>query len=233
MKCAIHQPQFLPWAGYLHKIGAADVFVFLDNVQYKKNEFQNRNKLRVGGAAQWVTVPVSFRFGDTIRQARVAADVPWRRKLRHTVEMNYRKAPFYDRYAPPLFALVDRAWDSLADINEATVRWLLDVFELHRDLRVASAMPPFSSDPTGRLIEICRHVGADTYLSGAGGKGYLDEAQFARAGLRLEYQAFAPPVYPQHKLRGDEPDFIPYLSALDGLLNCGGGAAGRRALGLE
>ncbi|HAS83112.1 MAG TPA: hypothetical protein DCS43_10680 [Verrucomicrobia bacterium] len=230
MKCAIHQPQFIPWLGYLHKIQAADVFVFLDDVQFKKNEYQNRNRMRVGGMSQWITAPVQFRFGDCLNAVQLSDEPKWRGKLLRTLEVNYAKTPFFAAYMPGFADLIQRPWPNLAELNIACVEWLMNVFEMDRNaVRRSSRMDGLRDDPTLRLIDICRQVGADTYLSGAGGRHYLDIDRFATEGLTLEFQTFEHPVYPQHPHKGE---FVPYLAALDGLFNVGGGMQGRRLLGL-
>lgn len=219
MKCAIHQPQFLPWLGYLHKIGSVDVFVFLDNVQFKKNEFQNRNRIRIENRPGWITVPVSFKFGDTLRATAIADDPKWRRKMCSTIEQNYGRAPYFKKYGPELIELLGREWDNLADLNQAATEWLAGCFEINTRMLVCSEMPDFSPDPTQRLIDICRHVEADTYLSGAGGRDYLNEASFEKAGIKLEFQNFLHPVYPQ--CYNESSVFIAHLSSIDALFNCG------------
>lgn len=240
MKCAIHQPQFLPWLGYLHKINSVDVFVFLDNVQFKKNEFQNRNKIRVGDEARWITVPVSFKFGDALNDIMIAEDSKWHRKMCSTIEHNYGKAPLFDAYGPELIQLLGRPWTKLAELNRATVEWLMECFGIQTKVLVCSEMPDFNSEPMGqgdggsatqRLIDICRHVGADMYLSGAGGRDYLDSTKFEDSAIKLEFQNFLHPVYPQcYSHTGC--DFISHLSAIDGLFNCGGGTEGIKKLNL-
>lgn len=231
MKCAIHQPQFLPWLGYLHKISSVDVFIFLDNVQFKKNEFQNRNRIRVGDEARWITVPVTFRFGDTIRQTRIAAHPKWRRKMCLTIEQNYSKIFYFKTYGAEFIELIGRDWNNLAELNQATVEWLMKCFEIHTKSLVCSEMPEFNSEPTQRLIDICRYIGADIYLSGAGGREYLDVAKFEEAGIKLEFQDFLHPVYSQC-YKDERTGFISHLSAIDGLFNCGGGTEGRKKLNL-
>jgi len=213
MICAIHQPQFIPWLGYFDKIRQADVFVFLDNVQFKKNEFQNRNRILTPQGPRWLTVPVSFRFGDPINGVRVPPDTRWRKKMVRTVEQCYRKAPGFDVCFPTFSELImDVTWESLAELNIATVLWLMELLDLHTPTVRASDLEPLEDDPSGRLIDICRKVGADTYLSGAGGREYLDAARFAEAGVNLRFQHFEHPVYRQ----GDAFDeFVPNLSALD------------------
>lgn len=229
MKCAIHQPQFLPWLGYLSKINSADVFVFLDNVQFKKNEYQNRNKIRVGDEAKWITVPVSFTFGDTIRQVRIAGDPRWHRKLHMTIEHSYGKAPYFARFAPGLLDVLDQTWENLADLNQATVEWLMKCFEIKTKVLVCSNLPEFSPDPTQRLVDICKYAGADTYLSGAGGRNYLDVKAFENAGIKLEFQEYLHPEYPQCYSSGG---FLSHLSAVDALFNCGGGVEVAKQLNL-
>ncbi len=227
MICAIHQPQFLPWLGYLQKIHASDVFVILDTVQFKKNEYQNRNRIRVGDDTCWLTVPVSFNFGDTLVQTRIGNVPKWRKKLLRTIELNYAKCPYLNVFLPELTDVLSGEYANLSEINIATVRWLMRCFEIDTPLRIASEMTSFSDDPTKRLVDICRHLNADTYLSGAGGRDYLDIPQFAEAGVKLEFQDFRHPVYPQHNARANQ-SFIPYLSAVDALFNCGGGARVRQ-----
>jgi len=234
MKCAIHQPQFLPWLGYLDKIASSDVFVFLDNVQFKKNEFQNRNRIRVGSEPKWLTVPVSFNFGDTIRATRIADDPRWRKKMSSTIEFNYSRTPFFGKYSSKLFDICNHDWADLATLNQATVLWLMECFEIPVKTLVCSELPDFSQDPTRRLIDICRHVGADTYLSGSGAREYLDMDSFKDSGITLEFQDYLHPVYPQCYTDGRKvTDFMSHLSAIDGLFNCGGGSAGKEILNIK
>lgn len=220
MICSIHQPQFLPWLGYLNKISISDVFVFLDNVQFKKNEYQNRNKIRCGNEARWLTVPVSFNFGDTLQETKVVHDNKWQKKMCMTIEQYYKKTPFFETYSPELFSIINRNWNNIAQLNQATAEWLLKSYDIKTKTLVCSQLPAFDPDPTMRLIDICRYVGADTYLSGAGGKDYLDHEKFESAGIKLTFQEFLHPTYEQCYSHG-ESEFISHLSAIDMLLNCG------------
>ncbi|MBN1674498.1 MAG: WbqC family protein [Kiritimatiellae bacterium] len=230
MICAIHQPQFLPWLGYLHKMNTADVFVFLDNVQFKKNEFQNRNRVLTPNGAQWLTVPVSFRFGDTLRNVKLAENVPWRRKVWRSLEQNYARAPHFGEFAPGLYDVLQRDYANLAEVNTATALWLRACFGIVTPTLVCSDLPEFDAEPTRRLIDICRHVEADTYLAGAGGRDYMDIGLFERSGLRLVFQDFLHPEYPQCY---SQHGFVSHLSAVDALFNCGGGEEARKPLNLD
>lgn len=229
MKCAIHQPQFLPWLGYLQKIRKADVFVFLDNVQFRKNEFQNRNRIPTARGARWITVPVSFRFGDTLSQVRVGGRARWNERLWRTLEHTYARASAFPQYSAELRDTLLRDWDVLSHLNAASVCWLMRCFGIDTPTLTASDMPPFDEERTQRLVDICRHVGADVYLSGAQARCYLEVERFRAAGMDVEFQDFRHPTYPQcHTGNG----FISHMSAVDGLFNCGGGQTGRRILDL-
>lgn len=215
MKVAIHQPQFLPWLGYLDKIDRADLFVLLDNVQFKKNEWQNRNRIRTAQGWQWVTVPVLHDFGQAIADVRINDKVDWRAKHLKALELHYARAAHRDRL-DGLRAIYGRPWDRLAELNVEVLRWLLREFGITTPLRRSSDMR-LPEEPTERLIEICRTVGATSYLAGAGAKDYMDFGKFDAAGIPVEPQEFRHPVYRQCY----EP-FVPGLSAIDLFLTCGG-----------
>jgi hypothetical protein len=229
MICAIHQPQFVPWLGHFQKIARADIFVFLDNVQFRKNEFQNRNRIGTEQGARWLTVPVSFHFGDTLREVKIAEGTRWEERLWKTLEQTYRKAPHFESHASGLRTILEQPWGDLAALNAATVRWLVECFGIETRIVTASELPPMSQDRTGRLVDICRHLGADTYLSGAQAQCYLDVSCFEAAGIAVEFQTYEHPVYPQVSC-GDA--FVSHMSAIDGLFNCGGGEEGRARLNL-
>jgi len=215
MVVSIHQPQYLPWLGYFDKIDRADVFVFLDNVQYKKNEWQNRNRIKTAQGSQWLTVPVLYHFPERILEVEINARVNWSRKHLQALRTNYAKARFFERWFPLFEALYKREWRRLVDLNVECVQCLTQALGIDTPLRIASEFE-LSEEPTERLIDLCRLVGADTYLAGSGGRAYMDLPRFEAAGIEVWFQAFDHPVYPQ--LFGE---FEPYLSIVDLLFNCG------------
>jgi hypothetical protein len=216
MKIAIHQPQFLPWLGYLEKVDRADLFVVLDSVQFKKNEWQNRNRIRTAQGSQWLTVPVLHNFGQRISDVRINQAADWRAKHLKSLEMHYAQAAHREPVLAGLRALYRQSWDRLADLNVAVIRWLLGEFGIATPLRLSSEMQ-LPEDPTERLIAICRSVGATSYLAGAGARDYMDFTKFEAVGIPIEVQDFHHPVYRQCY----EP-FMPGMSAIDLLLTCGG-----------
>ena len=124
MRVTIHQPQFLPWLGYLDKIDQADLFIALDSVQFKKNEWQNRNRIRTADGCQWVTVPVLHHFGQLVKDVRINQAVAWRSQHLRAIEMHYARAPFRDRYLPELRSVYKESWERLHELNMAVIRWL-------------------------------------------------------------------------------------------------------------
>lgn len=225
MKVTIHQPQFLPWLGYLDKIARADLFVVLDQVQFKKQEWQNRNRIRISHEWQWLTIPVLQRFGQRIDEVRVNRQVDWRRQHLRALTMHYAKAPYRDVALAGLRLIYETDWERLVDLNLAVIRWLLEIFQITTPIRLASELS-LRDHPTDRLIDICRELGAASYLAGPGAEHYLDRPRFEASGLRLELQQFRHPVYAQCYA-----PFIAGMSAMDLLMM--EGPSGFRMLVIE
>ncbi len=212
---AIHQPQFMPWLGYLDKMDSADCFILLDTVQYKKNEWQNRNRIKTAQGAQWLTVPVTYQFPARIEEVRVTDSANWRNKHWQALITNYAKAAFWKEHEGNVRALYDGEWERLSDVNRASIEWLRGAFGIATPMRWASELDA-EDEPTQRLIDLCRAVGADVYLAGADGRNYMDVERFARARIKVIFQEYEHPSYDQ--LFGT---FESHLSALDLALNCG------------
>jgi len=216
VKVAIHQPHYLPWLGYVAKWAAADRFIFLDTVQYEKNGWQNRNRIKTSQGPQWLTVPVQARLATAIRDVGVDAAQPWAARHLRAIELAYARAPHFARYRDGLGAFYARAWDRLAPLAAASAEWLARALGVTTPVALASALdlgPAPVKDATARLVALCRAVGADTYVAGRDGARYMDLAQFRTAGIAVEAQEYAHPVYAQ--LHGE---FVTGLSALDILL---------------
>jgi hypothetical protein len=217
MRVAIHQPQYLPWLGYFDKLDSADVFVILDTVQFKKHEWQNRNRIRTKGRDgwQWLTVPIIDRFPERIDLVEINGRNDWQRKHCHGLELHYGNAPHWTPVGPELLALLQRPWARICDLNVAVV----DLICRHLGIttrRVLASSLPACDEQTGRLIDLCRAVGGTQYLAGQGGQGYMDFSQFAAADIGVQVQAYRHPEYPQRYM-----PFVSHLSVVDLLFNCG------------
>jgi hypothetical protein len=222
MRIAIHQPHFLPWLGYLHRMASVDAFVLLDHVQFERRNYQNRTMIRMNGAQHWLTVPVVQRS----QQERIVdkeidngdgGERWWGPLCARTLQHTYGKAPFFREYGPALKALLETRHAKLVDVNQAGLDLLRDVFGVRTPL-IRSSEIGVSGARADLILEVCRKVNADVLLAGFGGsRGYLDVDEFARNGVRIEWHRFTHPVYPQP---GPQP-FLPGLSAIDMLFNAG------------
>ena len=215
MIVAVHQPQFMPWLGYFDKMDQADCFVLLDNVQFKKNEWQNRNKIKTSNGTQWLTVPVNYRFPQKISEVHLHEAGNWRRKHLQALRTNYSTAAFWKDAEEWLTAFYSQEWRELTAINGASIDWISEILDIGTPVRWASSMN-LRTDPTDRLLDICEEFGADSYLSGAGGRNYLQAERFAAVGVEVIFQEYAHPVYSQNS-----ENFESHLSAIDLVLNCG------------
>ena len=215
--CAIHQPNFFPWLGYFDKIRHADVFVFLDDVDFPRSgsgmgSWTNRVRIAVQGRPFWVGAPVS-RYGGRrrIKDVRIAPDPTWRSKLMRTLEVNYARAPMFRDAMTMLEPLINKDTDDLAAYNIEAIRTISRRLDLEtRFVRQSEATAEGAA--TGLLVSLTRTVGADVYLCGGGVQGYQKDELFEQAGVGLRYQNFAPRPY------GDARRFLPGLSVIDYLM---------------
>jgi hypothetical protein len=219
MIVSINQPAYLPWLGYFHRIAAGDAHVVLDHVQFEKNSFTNRNKVRTADGWCWLTVPLKTkgRFGDlAIRSVEIDNSTDWRAKHWKTLCQGYKRAPHFDEHAPFFEQVCRREWTLLSDLLRETTGYLLRVLGITTRILFSSDMN--SEGVKDELVlDLCRKTNADLYLSGALGKNYLREERFERAGIAVAYQQYRHPEYPQ----GKNGAFEPAMSIVDLLFNCG------------
>ena len=217
MIVGILQPGYLPWLGFFEQMYRSDVFVMYDDVQYDKHGWRNRNRIKSPNGVQWLTVPVLIKGQGKpeIRDVRINKAERWQKKHIRTIEQNYRKAPFYGEYFGDIEAILSKSWDFLIDLDVAMIDLLGGRLGLQREVLFSSDLK-ITGDRVERLVKICQSVNGTTFYEGESGKNYIDEGLFASAGIKVVYQQYKHPVYPQ--LYGE---FVPYLSAIDLLFNCG------------
>jgi len=213
---AIHQPNFVPWLGFFHKLAHANTFILLDTVQFSTGSYTNRAGVRFTEGAKWLTVPVKHHFGQLIRDVAIVQTEPWRATHLATLRMCYGKYPFFDE----VFPLAEKWYgetqgDWLSAFNENIIRRVAELLGLHTEI-VRSSTLGCSGAKADLILCLARSVGASVYLSGQGGANYQDEHEFERAGIVLRYSDFVHPVYQQRQL-----PFIAGLSILDMLFSCG------------
>ena len=216
------QPGYLPWLGFFDQLRRCDLFVYYDDVQFDKNGWRNRNRVKSPDGPHWLTVPVLLSGHGLPRIVEVEIDrrMAWPSKHIGTIRQFYSRAPYARRYLHELEELLSRDWRLLVELDIAVVELMCSWLGLSRTM-VRSSELDIGGDRSERLLNICRRFGARTYLSGSAARDYLDVSAFDRAGIHVQWQDYEHPVYPQ--LHGD---FVPQLSTLDLILNCGDDSAG-------
>lgn len=218
MIVSIHQPQYLPWLPYLLKIAESDVFIILDSVDFQKNGLQNRNQIKTAQGASWLTVPVKHQLGQKIKDIEINNSVDWRKKHWNTIAQNYGKSSAFKAHHADLESLYSQEWTLLVDINIKILEMLLGWMKIPTKL-VRSSQMNVKGRASELVLNLCLEIGASSYISGTGGKNYLDEDAFKSAGIAINYE---PPVFPsQYPQMHVKAGFLNDLSALDILLNCG------------
>lgn len=219
-RIGVHQPNYFPWIGYFHKLAAVDVFVLLDNVKYQSgnaSSVTNRTTIKASRGPQKMTVP-TLRTGalQDLQDVRIDQRQHWKRKHLGSIQAAYGKAPAFSAIFPVISAAIEGAGESLVALNRQSIQVACHLLGLDTPLFLASSLDLIATEKNERLREICDRLGGTAYLSGQGARSYNDEDLFEGAGIRLEYSDFVCPEYPQ--LHGP---FVPNLSILDALFNCG------------
>lgn len=212
---AIHQLGYLPWLGFFDKMAKADIFVFYDDAQFEKNYFDNRNKIKTAQGWTWITVPVKYKFGQKLNEVEIDNAQRWQEKHYKTLLINYNKTPFSPAYLDFFEEIYKKKWEKLVDLNTTLIKYLAEKLGIKTEL-IKSSELNCAGKKSEKLLNICKKLNADIYLSGKFGKNYLDEKLFKENNIKVIYQDFKYPVYPQLYA-----EFIPNLSAIDLLFNCG------------
>lgn len=217
MIVVIMQPTYLSWIGYYDLMDNADIFVILDIVQFEKQAWQQRNRVKIAeGQSKWLTVPVFQNLGQKIREVKINNNEPWRKKHWGTIEQCYRRATYWKHYCDGLAEIYSREWESLLELNVALINYLSEQFGIKTKIVRASQIPT-SDEKVHLLTNICHHFNADTYLSPVRAADYIEKDNiFESEGITLRYHEYKHPVYTQ--LFGE---FLSFMSAIDLLFNEG------------
>jgi hypothetical protein len=213
VKIAIHQPQYFPWPPYVHKVMSADIFVYLDTVQFSKNGVQNRNQIKTAQGPQWLTVAVKQELGQSILDTPIAnanATVKhWK-----TLQANYARTPGFQRWKDELHALLHQQYLTLDEVAIASTEWMIDKLGINNKRLRASAIAGIHGRASGLVASICEVLQGDRYLTGTGALAYLQTEDFKRIDCEVLVQRWQSFTYQQ-----PHGDFTPDLSTLDLLLN--------------
>jgi len=220
MTCAIMQPTYIPWLGYFDMIDKVDVFVIYDDVQLARRSWQVRNRIKGANGEIWLTIPIKkqkSRDETIIKEAEINYSDKWQHKHLKTIELNYRKALFFkdifpfikDFYKPVKF---------LSEFNSSIIIRVAQEIGIETEIIFSSDLDNIEGSKDERLVNICKKLGADQYLSPQGSANYINRknkgGEFIRNNINLVYHNYEHPEYSQ--LHGE---FIPYMGVYDLLLN--------------
>ncbi len=212
---SIRQPGYLPYIGFFKKIESCDVFVFLDDVQYVRGEWENRNKIRTSEETIWLTVPILNKFGEQLNEVKIDNSKNWSKKHITSIQINYNKSKYFLKYFKKIEFILEKKWTKLIDLNLCLIDFFLKELEINTKCILSSDLH-IESKKSLRLLEICKKLNASTYVSGKLGADYLDENIFKNNGISIIFEDFKHPIYKQ-----TYDNFIPNVSVIDLLFNEG------------
>ena len=217
MKITIHQANYLPYPGFFHKISQADVFVIMDDVQFQF-DITNRNKI-ISKNRGWDRVTVPVKKNQThkkIMDIEINNKIEWRIENYKKLCASYDSSKYFINYKDYFEKLYKKNWKKIFDLNLDIIKQVCDWLDINVEIVIESKLKVVG-ESTERLIEVCKKLDADTYISGIGGKNYLVEELFEKNDINLEYQKYNPIRYTQNLAES----FIPNLSIIDLLSNVG------------
>lgn len=217
MICTVHQPNYLPYLGFFEKAFRSDIFILYDTTQFKKNDWQNRNKLCSPNSWQWISVPIMHNFGQKIFEVKIKDAEKSLQKNWRSIQVTYGKAPHFKEYSKGFEEIYHSQIDLLSEFNCRIIMEAARLLGLKTRFVKSSEMPKIESTSTQALIDLTRLSGADTYISGGEGLNYLDMGLWNSTSLKIMFQKYVHPVYKQFNSKS----FQPCMSILDVLFNCG------------
>ena len=217
MKVTIHQPNYLPYPGLFHKLILSDMFVILDNVQFQF-DITNRNKIITkDGSWERITVPVKKnQTHKKIMDVEINNEISWSDNTFQKLNDSYASSNFFNQYEDYFKNLYKKKWTLLYELNFEILKKMIEFLGIKIEIVKESELD-IKGESTERLINICETLDAKTYVSGIGGKNYLDEKLFKKKNIQLEYQNYQFMPYIQNYSK----DFVPNLSTIDLLFNLG------------
>lgn len=219
MIVTIHQPEYLPYIGFFERIALSDVFVILNDVGYQKNGFVNRNKIKTKKGPKWITVPVRGRSSNLkINEVLIDNNKDWGKSQWGSIVEAYGKAPYFKNYSEFFKSTLKREWNSISELDI----YLIDNISKFLGIKskiVKSSDLNVSGMGTERLINICKGLKADNYLSGFGNEKHsVEKEKFEKEGIKVYIKEFGNPQYSQlYSGLG----FLSRLSIIDLLFNEG------------
>jgi len=211
----VHQPEYIPWLGFFDKLARCDIYVIYDDAQYQHGGFHNRNRVRTEQGWGWLTVPIIHGHPQTIKEVKIAGD-EWRNKQLNTITSLYQKTPYFKEYYPTIKEALSFDHELLIGLNLHLIKAIADILGIKVTMMRSSEFPYAGAEKNEKLVSMCKFLGADTYLSGSGGRNYIKEAFFNQSNIKVQWHSYVHPTYRQ-RFEGFEPN----MSIIDLLFNMG------------
>jgi len=212
----IRQPGYMPNIGFFKKIQSSDIFVFLDDVQFSKDSFDNRNKIKTIHGSEWITVPLKRPvFEKKLNQVSISYITNWIKDHSNKILDSYNSTAYFSSYWYDIEKILNKNYEYLIELNFELINYFLKILQISKEL-IKSSELGITTTKTERLIEICSKLNVTTYISGIGGKNYLDKSLFKNSKINLKFENFVHPSYNQ--LHGT---FMKNMSIIDLLFNEG------------
>lgn len=213
------QPSYIPWLGFWEMLISSDIILIYDNVQFDKNGWRNRNKIKTPDGSSWITIPVlqSGRFGQKNYEVECATNKIWAKKHLKTFINFYKKSPYFDEIYELCEKILNKPSSKLLDIQLSFLQEIAMYLDIDTQFILSSEVIIDESENRElRLINYCKQLKCNIYINGSSGKELYSKDEFLKHNINLLFQKYEHPIYPQRY-----GDFIPYLSILDLLFNCG------------
>ena len=213
---AIHQPEYLPWLGFFKKMMNAELFVFLDDVQFRKKGWQNRNRIRINDGTALLSIPVHTHSYPKINEVTIDNEKNWSIRHKKSILYNYARAPYFDEIKDFIESIFEKKFQYLVDLNTEIIKFIMNELEIKSKIVFSSELE-ISKKGSDRVLDICKAVGADHYITGTfWAESNLRVEEFKKSNIDVEFQKFQHPIYKQ--IHGE---FIPEMSIIDLLFNEG------------
>lgn len=218
MRIAIMQPGYIPWLGFFELMANCEIFVLLDDVQYDKKSWRNRNKIRTINGWMWLTVPVlqKNRRGQKINEVIINNDYPWKEKHLKALKFNYAKSGYYSEYIGFFERLYKKNWYYLVDLDIEIISFMTKSFDINTKIVRSSALEVPKSSGNTHIINICKSLKAEKLYDSNGARVFIKTELFQNNGIEVTFQDYKHPIY-----RQIAQPFLPCMSAVDLLFNEG------------
>ena len=213
---AIHQPEYLPWLGFFKKMMNVELFVFLDDVQFRKKGWQNRNRIRINDGTTLLSIPVHTHSYPKINEVTIDNEKNWSMRHKKSILYNYARAPYFGEIKDFIESIFEKKFQYLVDLNTEIIKFIMNELEIKSKIVFSSELE-ISKTGSDRVLDICKAVDADHYITGTfWAESNLRVEEFKKSNIDVEFQKFQHPTYKQ--IHGE---FIPEMSIIDLLFNEG------------